>query len=119
MNEMIKIKDIMSADVVCCGKDTFVYEIVTMMQEAKISSIVIVEGRKPLGIITQRDIVKASLSPEKSLHVSVTQLMSSPVITMPSYVDYRDAYMQMNEEGIHHIAVINEYDEAAKKLSIE
>lgn len=40
MNEMIKIKDIMSADVVCYGKDTLVHEIVTTMQERRISSII-------------------------------------------------------------------------------
>lgn len=43
--------------------------------------------------------------------------MSSPVKTMPSYVDYRDAYMQMNEEGIRHIAVINEKEDLVGILS--
>ena len=97
MNKMLKIKDIMSVNAVSFSVDTLVDEIVSTMQEKRISSVIIVNGKKPLGIITERDIVKASLSAEKMLQMSVTQLMNSPVITMPSHADYRDAYMQMNE----------------------
>lgn len=117
MNKILKIKDIMSANVVSFSVDTLVDEIVSTMQKKKISSIIIVDGKKPLGIITERDIVKASLSPEHILQMNVTELMSSPVITMPSYADYRDAYMQMNEQKIRHIVVTDNEGELVGILS--
>ena len=117
MNKILKIKDIMSANVASFSVDTLVDEIISTMQKKKISSVIIVDGKKPLGIITERDILKASLSPEKTLHMKVTQLMSSPVKTMPSYADYRDAYMEMNEQKIRHIVVTNNEGEVVGILS--
>ena len=117
MNEIIKIKNIMSVDLIHVDVDTLVDEIVHTMQDRKISSVIITKENKPLGIITERDIVKASLSPEKILQMSVTELMSSPVYTINSNADYRDAYMQMSDHKIRHVVVTDDNDKLVGILS--
>ena len=108
VNDILKISDIMTINLVTVNLDTSIYNIVKSMQEKKISSIIIVENNKPMGIITERDIVKASLSPEENLKKTASELMSSPVFTVEQDVDYRDAYMQMSEEKIRHLVVVDE-----------
>ena len=108
MNNILKISDIMTTNLVTVSLDTPVYTIVKSMQEKRISSIVIVENNKPIGIITERDILKASLSPEENLKRSASELMNSPVFSINKSVDYRDAYMQMSEHKIRHLIVVDE-----------
>ncbi|CAA6821425.1 MAG: diguanylate cyclase/phosphodiesterase (GGDEF & EAL domains) with PAS/PAC sensor(s) [uncultured Sulfurovum sp.] len=117
MNDMLKISDIMTTNLVTFNLDTPVYDIVKSMADKKISSIIIVENNKPMGIITERDILKASLSPEENLKKLASELMSSPVLSMKKNVDYRDAYMQMTEHKIRHLVVVEETGELLGMLS--
>jgi len=107
MSNILKISDIMTTNLITVSLDTTIYEVVQSMQEKKISSIVIIENNKPIGIITERDILKASLSPEENLKKPVSELMSSPVLSIHKNIDYRDAYMQMTEHKIRHLIIVD------------
>jgi len=108
MDQIIKLKDIMSVDLASVEIDAFLDEVVKLMQERRVSSVIITQEDKPLGIITQRDILKAFNDTHKTLKMGVSDFMSSPVHTLNIDTDYRDAYIKMCEHDIRHIVITNE-----------
>ena len=56
MPDTTKIKDIMTTRVITCKPNTTVAEAAMKMKEEDVGSIVIVEGKKPVGIATREDI---------------------------------------------------------------
>ena len=54
---MIKIKDIMTKEVVTTAKDCSIVEAAKLMASKSVSSLVVVEKNKPVGIISDSDII--------------------------------------------------------------
>lgn len=54
-----KIKNVMTKDVITTTKDETVEDIATLMTEKGISKVPVLDGKKLIGIVTKKDIVKA------------------------------------------------------------
>jgi CBS domain-containing protein len=82
------------------------------MHDHQIGSVVIVEledpSMKPVGIITERDIVRilGELKPWLS-RIPLRELMSKPVITIESKASLRDAADTMNSHNIRRLIVVD------------
>jgi len=64
MAGILSIRDIMTRDVKVVREDTSVQEVVATMTKFDISSIVVVQKDRPIGIITHKDILIKVLQPE-------------------------------------------------------
>ncbi len=53
----LRVSDIMVKTVITVGKDASVREVASKMYEGKVGSVVVVDEGKPVGIVTERDIV--------------------------------------------------------------
>ncbi|MFH1649830.1 MAG: CBS domain-containing protein [Candidatus Woesearchaeota archaeon] len=62
---MIKIKDWMSKKVETVTPNSNVLDCVKAMDKHNIGCVVVVEGRKPIGIITERDILRKVVAKSK------------------------------------------------------
>lgn len=84
------------------------------MEHGKASCVVIVENKKPLGIVTERDVVRLFLShrPETPLF----SLMSAPVRTVTENLPLVEAASLMQEHRFRHLLVVNEAGELAGVL---
>ena len=68
-------------------------DVAKLMAKHRIGSIVVIEGnnKKPVGIVTERDIIKKVSAQNKSAdQVAVRDIMSSPLVTVKS-IDSIDA----------------------------
>ncbi|MFW5992489.1 MAG: CBS domain-containing protein [Halanaerobiaceae bacterium] len=54
----VKVKDLMSEDVITVSSDTTIEEAATIMSEKDVNRLPVVEGKKLIGIITRADIIK-------------------------------------------------------------
>jgi diguanylate cyclase (GGDEF)-like protein/PAS domain S-box-containing protein len=101
------LRDIASRDVTCLPVSANLGEAARIMAERRYSSIVVIdEDRRPLGIVTERNILHAMRSgapPETALRAS----MSSPVITLPGEVGCLEAYQTCLREGIRHLVLVD------------
>jgi len=83
MASIMLVRDIMSKDVKVVRPDTSMKEVVATMNKFNIGSIIIVQSDRPVGIITERDIlrriVEPCLAPET---LTARQIMTSPVLTI-------------------------------------
>jgi len=109
MAGMVSVKDIMTKDVKVVRTDTSVKEVVEKMNKFDIGSVVVVQGNRPIGIITERDILKKIVQPcvDASL-IKAREIMSSPVITIDENASIEEAAKVMTKKGIKKLPVTRE-----------
>ena len=79
-------------------------EAALQMAESRISSIIVVEDGMAIGIITERDVLRA-MRDHLTHEVPVTSIMSAPVTTLPADLDCHSAYQIAARQGIRHLVV--------------
>jgi CBS domain-containing protein len=108
MAGMVLVRDVMSKDVRVVRPDTSVKEVVATMNKFDIGSIVIVQGDRPVGIITERDIlrrlVEPCLAPET---LTARQVMTSPVLTISETASIEETAKLMARKRVKRLPVMN------------
>lgn len=79
---MAKVEKIMLTDVPTLKKEAKVSEAAGLLAKAGSGCIVVVEGKTPVGIITELDIVRSVISKGKNTDTPVSGIMSYPVALM-------------------------------------
>jgi CBS domain-containing protein len=71
-----------------------------------IGCVVVVRGRKPVGIITERDISRRVAKGSKALMTKVRQVMSGPLISVAPSTPIEKAVYLMLKHGIRRLPVV-------------
>ena len=105
------ISSLMTKNIVVAEQDANIIGISRIMSTNNIGSVVIVEDlktRKPVGIITERDVIRSigMLQPHQ-LVVPVREHMSHPLITLSSQATVLDAMKLMYEKKIRRIIILD------------
>jgi predicted transcriptional regulator len=101
---------IMSKDVMSVNLNANLKEVVKIMNEKRIGSIVVVDDDdKAIGIITERNVLRRVIEEAKDPHqVKAKDLMSSPLITLTEDDTIEKAINIMVSRGIRHIVIVKE-----------
>lgn len=109
------IKERMSKPVITITPDTSVQEALRIMRENKIRRLPVVEGKKLVGIVTERDLLYASPSPATTLSIQemhymlsrlkVREIMKYPVITVDENAPLEEAARLMADNKIGGLPV--------------
>lgn len=107
MTGILLVRDFMSKDVKTVRTDATVKEAVSKMNKFKIGSIIVIEGKRPVGIITERDILERIVEPcMEPTAVKAKEIMSNPIVSSSPEVSIEDAARLMATEKIKKLAVI-------------
>lgn len=109
------ISAVMTRTVCQVGIDQTAVDTLALMQTRSVSSVLVVEDEMILGIVTERDIVRALHQNGNLKALGCIDLMQSPVITVTDTTCCLEAYHLMAGRGIRHLAVT---DEAGHVLGI-
>lgn len=90
---------------VTCPKNTSIQEAAEIMSEKRVGSILIVEEKKPIGIITDKDLRLKIATGLVSIRKKVSSIMSSPVITVPEKITVAEAQIAMLKNKITHLCI--------------
>ncbi len=100
-------------DVVCALGNTTIVEAAQLMRRHHVGDLVVVEqgdgGRRPIGIVTDRDIVVEIVSTglDPSL-VKVGDLLLQPLVTVEDRTGYAETVRLMSSRGVRRLPVVNE-----------
>lgn len=104
----MKLKDIMTSKVFTSTPDTDIKEIAYQMKKLKVGAIPIVDGNKPVGIITDRDIVLRTVSEDRDpFNAKAADVMSVDLIFGTPEMDVDDAAALMSRYRIRRLPVID------------
>ena len=103
----IPVSEVMSFPVITATKDATVYDIANIMKEKNIGAVVIVEGNEPVGIVTERDIVKRVVSKNlKPKDVLAEEVMSKKIVTISQNASITEAAKIMATHGVKRLPVV-------------
>ena len=98
------IQNIMTKTLISVNRSTTIYQIAKMMKHSGIGAV-IVKDDNPVGIITDRDYAIKVIANNLATDTPVGQVMSSPLITIPSTESISVAAKLMSEKKIRKLAV--------------
>lgn len=101
------VKDIMAVNVVTMPPDASVFEVSKSMSKMDIGSVIITDKERPVGIITESDIVRRVVAKEKDTKTTTaSEIMSSPIIHVVPGTGLTEAMRIMAKSNIRRIAVL-------------
>jgi CBS domain-containing protein len=107
MEVRMPVKEIMTRNVATIAIKSDVQQLSRKMLELDVGSVIIADNNLPVGIVTERDIVRKIVSENlKPNDVSIKELMTTPLITIPSAMDVADAMQRMIRMQIRRLPVV-------------
>lgn len=104
----MQVKDIMHTDVkTAAATDTFA-AVATTLHDNVISSVVIIDGGAPAGIVTERDLVNLVAEGQDPQTTQVSSRMTTDLDTVTSRTDVAEAAQHMARRRIRHLPVVDD-----------
>jgi CBS domain-containing protein len=106
------VKDIMTSDPACCTAEASLMEVAQLMVEYDCGEIPVIdspESRKPIGVITDRDIVVRTLGEALDpTDMMALEIMSKPVVTVTPNTSFEECKHILEEKQIRRVPVVDE-----------
>jgi len=107
---MATIGDVMTKDVVTLSSDSTVSDAAQVMVQGGFGSVIVVHGRMLLGILTERDVLRAAASEEDLRSAPVERWMTPDPDTCEPDLDTEEAAGLMLSRGYRHLPVVVDGD---------
>ena len=117
VNEIASRKEIVT---ITAGAGKTAYDVAHLMKINGVDSIIVIDKkRQPIGMITERDMVKrVCLKNVASSRIKVEEIMSSPLITIMSYDSIDTASRVMTKNRIKRLIVLEPDNRITGLLSV-
>ncbi len=107
MEVRIPVKEIMTRNVATVDIKSSIQQLSQKMLAYGVGSVIITDDNQPVGIVTEKDIVRKIVSKNlKPEDISIKELMTTPLITIPSHEDVTDAMRKMVKMEIKRLPVV-------------
>jgi CBS domain-containing protein len=106
MTTRVLVRDIMNSPVVSASRDDTIRDIARKMKEEKIGSIVIMEKDKPVGIVTDWDIVSNGLITDTRPSQIKAKDVMQDIHTIESEESITEAARQLRKHNIKRLGVV-------------
>ena len=107
----MQVKEVMTADPVCCISETALQEVAQMMVDHDCGEIPVVEDKVtklPIGVITDRDIVCRTVARGfNPLDLTVADCMSKRCVTVTPEMSVEECSRIMEENMIRRVPVVD------------
>ncbi len=105
----MRVHNLMVRNPVVAGLDTSALELAKIMTIKRIGSVIITDDDKPVGIVTERDLVRRVLAEGlDSASIRASSICSKPVISCSEFADLEDVVDIMKDYNIRRIAVTDD-----------
>lgn len=101
---------IYKTNVVTVSPEATLLEVARLMRAQHVGSVIVVEEHKPVGVITDRDIVMKAVAAEKDPKtVQAKEVMVSPPALVNINYDPLDVIRIMRDRGVRRLPVVDEH----------
>ncbi|MFH1126484.1 MAG: CBS domain-containing protein [archaeon] len=102
----MKVKEIMSKNVVTITKGCLITEAAEIMRKKDISCLVVTCGDTVEGIVTERDVLRKIVANQKMFHqIQIKEIMSYPVVTTDGELSIHETLKIMEEKHIRRLVI--------------
>jgi citrate synthase len=101
------VADLMSTPVITATPEETLAEAAGRMRERRVGSVVVVQDDKPVGILTERDMIRIAAAGADTSAVRVSEWMTPNPDSVAPDVAVADAFASLAEHGYRHIPVVD------------
>jgi CBS domain-containing protein len=113
------VRDVMTPNPETVSDRDSVRDAARIMKDADTGVVPVVDGRKIIGLITDRDIVVRGVAEGKDIaNMKVNEIMTKSVRSVREDASVNDALEMMSSADIRRIAVVNQNDELVGIVSL-
>ena len=109
-SEIKNVRDIMNKSIISVDKGDTIRSAIKMMVHGEFGAVVVKEKDYPIGILTERDILKSIANEEMNPEGKVEKIMSTPLISVESSASIGEAADIMLTNNIRRL-LVKEKDE--------
>ncbi|MBS3072521.1 CBS domain-containing protein [Candidatus Pacearchaeota archaeon] len=108
MDARIRVGDVMTRDFIHVNPESSVLECAKTMTKKRVGSIIVKEGDKLHGIITEKDLVWAmTKKPDKLREIKAKEVLTKKLVTISPEATIHQALDKMNKKKIRRLPVVN------------
>jgi CBS domain-containing protein len=105
---MATVDEVMNKSVVTVDPTSSIGEAAEKMIEAGVGAVVVMEDMaRIVGIVTERDLMRAVAQRARAAEAKVRQWMTESVVTIQPETEIKDAARMMFERNFRHLPVVN------------
>jgi CBS domain-containing protein len=113
------VRDVMTSNPQSVGERDSLRDVARIMKDRDTGVVPVVNGKKIIGLITDRDIVVRGLAEGKDLgSASVTELMTKQIRSVREDATVNEALELMSRAEVRRVAVVNNDDELVGIVSL-
>ena len=116
----MKVQEIMSAKPVCCAPDTSIREVAEMMVSEDVGEIPVCDDEgKPLGVVTDRDIVVRAVAERcDPAATTIGEIVTKDLVTVRPDDSIHSAALLMRDQAVRRILVCDDHQGLVGIVSI-
>ena len=107
---MPKVKDFMTKGVLTIDRQKTIVEAAELMSQKEVGDIVVTGIGKPMGIVTERDFVRRVIAKQKPLNTKISDIMTTPLITIEPDATLNEAARKMINNQIRRLPVVKKHE---------
>src|ERR1019366_4782 len=88
--------------------DRTIRDAATVMEQAGVGALAVIDGTRLVGIVTDRDLVRRGLAQGLESDARIDGVMTSPVVTIEAEADLHDAFSIFRTHGLRRLAVVRD-----------
>lgn len=111
------LREIINESLVSCSLDTPICDVADLMKDKDVGAVLITENDRPVGIVTDRDIVLRCVCDELELTTPVEQIMTKTVESVHIDDGIQDVVRCMKDKKIRRIPVVDDSEKAVGLIS--
>jgi CBS domain-containing protein len=106
---MPAVKNLMTKKVLTIDSQKTVFEAAQLMSRKEVGDVIIVDAEMPIGIMTERDIVRRVVAKERPVTIKVSDVMTTPLITISPDASLKEAARTMVNHRIRRLPVLKDH----------
>src|SRR5215210_374193 len=102
------VGEIMSHPIVTAVASETMAEASTRMRDKRVGSVIVVDGDRPIGILTERDLVRFGAAGAAAADTKVSEWMTGEPDCVTPETSVQEAFASLTERGYRHLPVTAE-----------
>jgi citrate synthase len=102
------VAEVMTSPAVTAQSSESIAVVAARMEERKKGSAIVVDGNRPIGILTERDLVRFNATGASSSDTKVSEWMTQPVDTAAPDLSVQEAFAAFAEHRYRHLPVVED-----------
>lgn len=103
----MKTRELAAKAAVTIAGDATLSDAAALMDSANVGSVLVLDGDRLAGIVTDRDIVVRGVARRVPLHARIDSVMTTDVVSIDAEADVHEAYRVLESHAVRRLPVVD------------